>query len=101
MKPDYIMPDVSTETIAAIIGAAVPILVVGLTYVSSKHKEIDANIRQKKQEMYDELVKTLTSVVNTHLNSKEDMDAFNLAYNKSSAYASDKVANACKEFFTL
>lgn len=90
---------VSDEIIVALIGVAATVLTVGLPYVWSKNKEIDADIRQKKQEMYDRLVETLTSVVKSRCAIKEDMDAFLLAYNKSSAYASDEVVHACKDFF--
>ena len=90
---------VSDEIITAIIGAAVPILVVGLSYVSSKNKEINAHIRQKKQEMYEGLVETLTAVGQSLYENKENMDAFILAYNKASPYASDEVVDACQTFF--
>jgi hypothetical protein len=85
--------------LVATITAAATILSVGLPYVWSKNKEINADIRQKKHEMYDGLVETLTAVVKNLWTSEKDMDAFILAYNKSSAYASDEVVHACKEFF--
>jgi hypothetical protein len=94
-----LVSDGSIEIITTVITAAVTILVVGLSYVASKNKEIDADIRQKKQKMYDELVEALTAVVKTLWNDEKAMDAFILAYNKTSAYASDEVVDACQEFF--
>ena len=95
----WLVSDGSTEIITAIIGAVVTILVVGLSYVSSKKNETNVNIRQKKQERYDELVEALTAVVRTLWTNEKDMNTFILAYNKTSAYASDKVVNACQAFF--
>jgi hypothetical protein len=94
-----LVSDGSTEFITAIVGDVVTILVVGLSYVSSKKNETNVNIRQKKQERYDELVEALTTIVKTLWTNEKDMDAFILAYNKTSAYASDEVVNACQAFF--
>lgn len=46
-------------------------------------------------------MQALTAVGQTLYENKENMDAFILEYNKTSAYASDDVVKACKAFFIL
>jgi hypothetical protein len=96
-----LVSDGTTDIIVAIIGAVISILVVGLSYVSSKKNETNVNIRQKKQERYDELVEALTAVTKNIWEDQKDMNAFILAYNRTSAYASDGVVDALEAFFIL
>jgi cation transport regulator ChaC len=60
-----LVSDGSSEIVAAIISAAIGLGGVGLAYVLSKGQEINANIRQKKQEKYDDLVNALTDITAT------------------------------------
>lgn len=46
-------------------------------------------------------MEALTAVSQSLYDNKEAMDAFILESNKTSAYASDDVAKACKAFFIL
>ena len=46
-------------------------------------------------------MEALTAVGQTLYENKENMDAFILEHNKTSAYASDDVVKACKAFFIL
>jgi hypothetical protein len=84
-----------------VLTASITVLTVGLTYVFQKKKEIDASIRQKKAEMYDELVRSLTVAnANTHWTDEKEVNQFILAYYRASAYASQEVIEACSQLLT-
>jgi hypothetical protein len=87
------------EFLAPTIPALAAIGAVGLTYYFTKKKEIEANIRQKKTEMYDGLVQSLAEA-NTKQGDMNPMNKFIVSFYKASAYASDEVIQACYEFLT-
>jgi hypothetical protein len=87
---------ISQETIAIIVVALTGIV----PYILTRNKEINAKIREKKTDMYDELINALTSLTGNKLGSDlEAINTFRMAFYKSSVYASDSVIDACHQFF--
>lgn len=82
--------------IVALISVLGGVLPVGMSYVLTKNKEIDFDIRQKKTQRYDDLIDTLTIIANDH----KSMNNFIMAYNRASAYASDPVLEICNDLLT-
>jgi hypothetical protein len=82
--------------IVALISVLGGVLPVGMSYVLTKNKEIDFDIRQKKTQRYDDLIDTLTIIANDH----KSMNNFIMAYNRASAYASDPVLEKCNDLLT-
>jgi hypothetical protein len=92
---------IDPSIIVALIGVFVGVLPVGMTYVLTKRKEINANIREEKTKRYDDLIGALTAIVTSGFrNDADSMIKFYMAYNKASAYASDLVLEKCNDLLT-
>ena len=84
--------------IIALIGVLGGLLPVGMTYVLTKRKEINANIREEKTKRYDDLIGALAAIVQSGFtNDADSMNKFIMSYNKASAYASDLVLEKCND----
>ena len=87
--------------IVALISVLGGVLPVGMSYVLTKNKEIDFDIRQKKTQRYDDLIDTLTIIITSGFaNDHKSMNNFIMAYNRASAYASDPVLEKCNDLLT-
>jgi hypothetical protein len=92
---------IDPSIIVALIGVFVGVLPVGMTYVLTKRKEINANIREEKTKRYDDLIGAVTAIVTSGFrNDADSMNKFYMAYNKASAYASDLVLEKCNDLLT-
>ena len=106
-----LIQQIDQSSILALIGLLGTVLPVGTTYVFTKRKEINANIREEKTKKYDALLTSLTKLVGKSvgkpdtdiiqniLSNDAAIDDFVMAYYGAAAYASDSVIEACHNFF--
>jgi hypothetical protein len=87
---------VSDELLVGVIGAIVAIIVGVIPLFWAKWNEIRHEIKKIKMEKYDELLKSLTSFMNSP--SQQTCVDFVMAFNRSSSYADADVMNKCNEF---
>lgn len=88
----------SEAIIIALIGVLGGVLPVGISYVYSKNKEINASIRQEKIKRYDELIDDLTLFFKKGFESDpEIVNNFSKTYVRASAYAGDHVLEKCND----
>jgi len=84
--------------VVALIGVFAGALPVGLSYVATKNKEINANIRAEKIKRYDDLVGAITAIVMTGFeNDHKQINHLVSANNRAHAYASDLVLEKCND----
>ncbi len=97
---------IDLNVIIAIIGLLAAVLPVGLPYILSKNKEVDASIREQKTVRYDELINAIAIIVRDidkiegdHASTFEDatINNFIAAYYRASTYASDLVLERCND----
>jgi hypothetical protein len=85
-----------TEVIVSTIGAVATVGTSILTYIITKKKEREADLRQNMMKRYDDLVGSLTELVQSRANASSGKKFID-AYYKAGAYASKDVLNACYE----
>jgi hypothetical protein len=105
-----LVEQIDQNIIIALIGVLGGVLPVGITYVFTKRKEINANIREEKTKRYDGLISALVTfiedlnIIETGYADKPKPDTvtnFIMAYHRSSAYASDDVLKKCNIFVRM
>jgi hypothetical protein len=105
-----LVQQIDSSVIVALIGVLGGVLPVGITYVVTKNKEIDANTREERTKRYDGLISALVTFIDdlnriqTGYADKPERDTvtnFIMAYHRSSAYASDDVLEKCNKLVTL
>jgi ribosomal 50S subunit-associated protein YjgA (DUF615 family) len=83
------------EQYSPIIVPTIVAIVSGLTgYFVTKSKEIGVNMKQKKQERYDDLLTKLFAL-QSNISKPNIQEQFIESYYKASAYASDEVLKKC------
>ena len=88
---------IDQSSIIALIGLLGTVLPVGISYVLTKNKEIDASIRQEKTERYDNLIDALVMIARSKPDDDDALNNFNTAYNRAMAYANDCVLERCND----
>ncbi len=87
----------AAEIGTAIITASGAVLVAGLSYLFTKHRERDTEIRKEKLEHYKEFVIGLNAVISNESNPEGDR-AFSRACNKLNLVAPQAVIEALQQF---
>ena len=103
-----LVQQIDPAIIVALIGVFAGVLPVGITYIITKNKEINANIRQEKTKRYDSLIDALAMIVSDiyrkppNTTGTLDIDVVSVnkfinAYNRASTYSSDLVLERCND----
>jgi hypothetical protein len=87
---------VSDELLVGVIGAIVAIIVGVIPLFWAKWNKIRQDIKKIKMEKYDELLKGLTSFMNSP--TEQTCIDFVMAFNRSPSYADAEVMDKCNEF---
>jgi len=100
---------IDQSVIIALISVLGGILPVGITYVFTKNKEVNATIREEKTKRYDDLIEALAKIANVvHISKPKSivdhnellvnvLNNFITAYHRASTYADDLVLQRCNE----
>lgn len=89
---------IDQTSIVALIGVLGTVLPVGISYVLTKNKEIEAHVREEKTKRYDDLIGALVKIVRSRPLDDDPLDNFITAYDRAMAFASDLVLERCNHF---
>jgi len=89
-------PIQETDILVGIIGAIAAVLAASLPYYFTKKNEIAVAIKKTKLERYDDLLQKFSTFLEKY--DRQSAIHFIMAYNRASAYASDKVLTAIDEY---
>lgn len=90
--------------IGSVLAASIPYFFTKKRQLEANQRELVMNVRQKKLEMYDDLVTALTLVTRGVYDPKDDYKTLNdllMAFFKASVYASDNVVKEINNLLLL